>query len=160
MSDRVTLPMASATAAQLREFAQTVLGLDIPLTLAAPKIIALIASTGYDKADITIEDTLEAAPARKSRSAPVLVAESEPDEDRFITVLIDKTEGKGGDEPVFVSVNGRGMLIERGKPQRIRASYEEVLKNAVGTVYEQADGHAPLVPRDVLRFPFRVVGQG
>ena len=37
MSDRVSLPMASATAAQLREFAQTVLGLDIPLTLAAPK---------------------------------------------------------------------------------------------------------------------------
>ena len=147
----ITIPLADATAAQLRDFATTVLGLDIAPTSPAAAIRSKIEVAGYDK------DTIQVSNAVQVSATPAKAANADADDDEYVTILIEKQEDKAGDQPVWVSVNGRGLWIERGKPQRIKKFYEHALGNAKSTVFDQHDGHAELVARDVQRIPYRIV---
>jgi hypothetical protein len=159
MTDRIQVPMADATPAQLREFATTVLGIEVAPTTPAAGIRAKIGAAGWDKDTITIAGSSVPGPVITATKASDLAATGE---EGWSTVLIQKSNEKMGDQPVFVSVNGVGMFIERGRPSRIKNRYVEALQNAVETIYEQdtSDLRAPLIPRDVHRFPFSIISAG
>lgn len=66
-------------------------------------------------------------------------------------VTIHPTEGEGGADAVFVSLNGYAYQIPRGEPQEIPAEVLEILKNAQTTTYsvdtKTGDVKARTVPR-------------
>lgn len=74
-------------------------------------------------------------------------------------ILIPSTETQR--EDVFVQVNGVSFQIKRDVEVDIPTPVLEALNNAVQTVYTQTkrpDGEGyDMVPRDVMRFPYRVV---
>ena len=155
MTDRTQVALADATAAQLREFAQTVLGLDIPRNDTGISIRAKMNAAGYDKDYISVGPSVE-------RTQKVEVTAPVPEGEGYQTIIIQKSNEKAGDQPVWVGVNGVGMYIERGKKQRVKDRYVEALQNAIETIYDQdqSDPRAPLIPREVHRFPFSVVAVG
>lgn len=159
MTDRTQVALADATAAQLREFAQTVLGLEIAPTTPAAGIRAKIGAAGYDK-DIISVGQVTVVPTEHPHVGIHMATTSESE--GYSTVIIQKSNEKLGDQPVWVSVNGVGMFIERGKKSRIKNRYVEALQNAIEVIYEQdqSDLKAPLIPREVHRFPFSIVSVG
>ena len=67
--------------------------------------------------------------------APVAAIQTKQDKHRKVkeTILINipKSEKSGGNEPVFVGVQGTGYLIPRGIDVEVSPSIVEVLKNAI-----------------------------
>lgn len=69
------------------------------------------------------------------------------------TVTIHPTEGDGGSDAVFISINGYAYQIPRGMPVEVPAEVIEVLRNAKQTILSFGQGGA-LVERTVQRFAF------
>jgi hypothetical protein len=158
MSD-VTVKLSDATPAQLRYFAEVVLG--IPLgpnpNIKAETLIAKIASVGYQRDEIAVPESVGQPVATVTAAIATGEAPS-PEAEPVRTILINRSDEPGGDQPVWVSVNGRGMFIPRGVPAKIKQRYVDVLRNAVRTVYEQGSGtHDPIVARDVQAYPFSII---
>jgi hypothetical protein len=149
------LKIGECTAAQLRQYATEVCGLDnIPASSNRAAIHSRIIQTNPEAADPNYEIALVVTQrAEHARQEAVL-------NDEFVTILIMRTGETDGDKPVWVSVNGRGMFIERGKHSRIRRCYEEALRHAVQVVYDQdlSGGiPGPMVPREVQSYPYQII---
>ena len=71
------------------------------------------------------------------------------------TVTIHPTEGDGGSDAVFLSINGYAYQIPRGIPVQVPTEVIEVLRNAKQTIISFGQGGA-LVERTVQRFAFSV----
>ena len=71
------------------------------------------------------------------------------------TVTIHPTEGDGGSDAVFLSINGYAYQIPRGMPVEVPSEVIEVLRNAKQTILSFGQGGA-LVERTVQRFAFSV----
>ena len=69
-----------------------------------------------------------------------------------IRVVFHSQEGPGGDDDIFVAVNGRAYLIKREHEVNLPAEALEVLKNARQTVFEQSE--RGVVERDIQRFGY------
>lgn len=80
-------------------------------------------------------------------------------------VLIHSQEGPGGDQSVFVAVNGMGYNIPRNIPVPLPEPVIAALDNAVEIHYsrEQLDGKdsfGPVIERKVRRFPYSIQEKG
>ena len=151
MSKTVQKPIKEATNEDIRRFAAESLGIEIPTSASRAIILAKIQPV-WDKPHITVTET----------EAPIVDATAIPKnqdsaDDEKVEILIDRSEEAGGDEPVFASVNGRGIYIPRGEPAVIAARYVEVLQRAVKTVFHQVKGSNELIPREVPLYPFRIL---
>jgi hypothetical protein len=146
-SKRISL--IEATAEQLRDFATLNLGIEVPGKANKNAILGLI-SSAYDKDFIEVAET--DAPHDVERVAAPS-REATPDKRR---ILIQRSEEPGGGDPVFVGVNGKGMLIERGKPQLVPLPYIEALDHAIKYVYSQ-DEDLDMIRREVPSYPFSYV---
>ncbi len=70
-----------------------------------------------------------------------------------VVINIPKSEKAGGNEPVFVGVQGVGFLIPRGRDITVSPSIVEVLKNAItDNVTQDEDGE--MVHNDAPTYPF------
>lgn len=153
MSKIKTVALESATEEQLRTFASDNLGITLKDTDKRPAILARIRGA-WDKPEITVSDDDPTIPKAKAKAAP----NTDHGSNEFVTVLIERQEEPGGEEPVFLSVNGRALWVPRGEPARIRKPYFEVLKHSVKTVYEQ-NGTDEIRSRNVPMYPFRVISE-
>lgn len=81
--------------------------------------------------------------------------EKTPAEKR-VSVVFHSQEGPGGDDDIFVAVNGRAYLIKREREVSLPAEVLGVLKNARQTLFEQHGGR--VIPRDVQRYGYSVAG--
>jgi hypothetical protein len=163
MTEQTQVAIAEATASQLREFAQTVLGVDVAPTTPAAGIRAKIAAAGYDKDTIPVNVSGRPEKDRAERNiSEDFESINARDPEGFSTIIIQRSTEKMGDQPVWLCVNGVGLFVPRGIKARIKNKYIEVLENAIETIYEQDlnDLRAPLIPREVLRHPFSIVGIG
>lgn len=155
-----TILLADATKDEMQRFAIEHLGFQrSPNTILEETLRAKIAAA-WDKEEITIivqDEGTHQSVGQSAENAP----EAVKTDDEFVTINISKTEEDGGDQPVWASVNGRGMWIPRGEDVRVRKCYEHVLENAVRTVYDQkpaANGQpGEMVPRQAPAYPFRRV---
>lgn len=79
--------------------------------------------------------------------------------DEFVEVMIAVEEKSGGNEPVWVGVNGKGQWVPRGAPARVRRKYYEAFMNATRTVYDPLQGPLGGVSagRDVPTYPVSLV---
>jgi len=188
----VTILLEDATKPQLLEFAQISLGLEVGNFAKKDEILAIIKQAWHkDSITVTgwigIEDdppppeaytTLtqemdeeaktpadfgehdDAPPAKQDPS-------KNPDDpkhraNQMITIRIDTVDEPGGSDPVWVSCNGSGMWIPRGKDVQIKQKYVHILQNAVKTVYDQETDDAgnptgQLIGREVNSYPWRTL---
>lgn len=161
------IKIEEATAKQLRDFAELVLGLEIGGRETSQMMRGKIQAAGYSRD--TIADV--GAPAEGPTTAQVATSsdrrinpETRKPETRIIIMAEDKP---GGEDPVQVSVNGRLILIPRGEACWVEDPYVEVLRNAVEYVYDQYTGEdvgrsgvdlgGLKKPREVLSYPFQTV---
>ncbi|MBP2230823.1 hypothetical protein J2847_004132 [Azospirillum agricola] len=160
MSKDITVKIATATVEQLRYHAGVVLGLDLGPNpnIKAETLRAKISSAGYGRDEIVVPDSLGDAgetPAADQVPAHAVDPGSYQRGPRA-QILIERQEGPGGDRGVFVAVNGKSIIIPRGKPCDVGVPYVEALQNAVQTVYDM-DDEGNISSRDVPLYPMRVL---
>lgn len=155
MSKRI--PIHEATADQLRKFAQMQnLAISPNPNTGPDKIAAVIRQAGFEEIEVQ-DDPPEAVQAQSAPqpSSRAMAAQDHGDVP-LVEVLIERDEGVGGDRPVFLSVNGRGLLVERGKPQKIKYPYFLALQNAVKTAIDQDPNSGETMTREVPSYNWRV----
>jgi len=155
--------LAEATAAELREFARDALGMqDVKDTASKATLTAQITSA-WEQDYILIAPAADDTMAAR-RSAKQSFADETPDNHpEKATVHINISEEKGGDRPVELSVNGKNLLVARGKDQEISWPYYIALCNTVQHLFDPvpvsdtSNGGISPEPRKVLRYPFQRV---
>ena len=174
------IPMESATVAQLKDFAETMLGIKVPGNIGKMTLISKIRPAWKDPDIVVDEDDnrhLENAAAAAVGAAGdaarivddvELIAATERTGSNKIKVFgskidprillrINPNDSPGGDRPVFVSVNNVGILLPRDETIEIAYRYFEVLKNAVKTVAEENRDGEDLNFRAVRSYPYEVL---
>lgn len=148
------IPIAEATLAQLREFAQTHLGIELPPTANTAQARSQVRQA-WAKDEIYVLDEPESEQAKK----PTARLGKQTGEGK-VRLMINRTEEPGGDEPVPIGVNGRIMLVPRGEEVEIPRPYFLVLRNAIKHVYDMHPNGKELLekPREVPMYPFQVFG--
>ena len=155
------LPIAEAGTKELAAFARDNLGMNLPGNMLRENMLARIGAA-WDKDYITIPDYLSGEPEHMAGQAPkpVTAAQALPAKGK-VRIEMSVTEDAGGNEAVPVGVNGKIMLIPRGKPVDILRSYYLVLKNAVAHKYDPLpDGGINPVARKVSLYPFQLIAEG
>lgn len=74
----------------------------------------------------------------------------------YVTISIAKSDKPGGDEPVFVGVQGVGYTIPRGINIDVPASVVEILKNAMQDLVTQ-DEDGEIHHNHVLAYPYNII---
>lgn len=149
------IPLSEASEVQLRDFAEAYLGMTFPAN-TKPETIRAKVSAAWTKEHILVSEADENPKQTAPKAQPPKVNGSEAPEK--VKIIISRTDEAGGDEPVFVSVNGRGMLVPRGEEVEVPYPYFEVLNHAVKDVYEPLkDGGINPIPRKVPAYPFQRV---
>jgi hypothetical protein len=167
------IPVADATPAQLRHFAEVVLGLDgIKKTDTSTALRAKIAVV-YKGDTITVaEDEPEAADPAPVAAAPAVPVSDELGANglaggvingnpafKHKRVYIYGSEKPGGKEPVPLNVNGRQMYAPREQIIILAEPYIECLRNAREMVYDQDQKTGEMTSREVLAHTFEVRGE-
>ncbi|MBF0175715.1 MAG: hypothetical protein HQL63_02530 [Magnetococcales bacterium] len=137
----IKVSLAEASRVQMQEFARDVLGVTLTRNLGADAMRERIRQAGYEEIDVKEEQAEE----KKGQ-------EYQEDADT-VRIHLQRSDGKGGDRPVPVAVNGSLMLIPRGKAVRVPRKFVEALQNAKTTHFEQ-DEHGEFHPRETLSYPF------
>lgn len=154
------IPIREATEKELREFATGTLGISIKATAKLETVRARI-NAAWDKDEITVAD---AEPEKESEDraipqapTPITEAQKPPAED-MVRLIIHVTEEAGGSDPIQLGVNGKIMLVPRGKEVEIPKRFYEVLCHAITHKYESMpDGGMDPIPREVSLYPFQRV---
>lgn len=106
--------------------------------------------------------TLDSAPAQEAPSpkrGSAKVAGANHDvalSGKKAIVSIHPTDGEGGADAVFVSLNGYAYQIPRGEPQEIPVEVLEILKNAQTTTYRVDPRTSEVAERTVPRYAYTV----
>lgn len=143
-----SIPLSEATATQLADFAAANLGLDVQFRMGVDKIRAVMATAGYDKDFIEVD---EPQPAVAPRPAEAVAQR------KMVTIRIPNQESIGGKEPVPVGVNGKVYLIKRDTDVPVPVEVVHVLKNANRVVFDKGPNGEPINPTFVPTYPFSIV---
>lgn len=171
MKDVVSIPIAEATPAQMRDFATKFLNLDLPADASDDTVRSAVAAAqpgaaiifGFPANAPTEEE--EQREAARLASAPDDVVAAASDGDRQVGTLgrndprytihipVIETEDESGAMDVEVGVNGRAWQIKRGVDVSVPARVVEALKNARGlSIRHVPDMHGNV---DVTTTPFQ-----
>lgn len=149
------IPFNEATREQLFDYATNVLGLDVGQGTNNSRLIELIRKTNSGAQGIDVEATSEPIVRSAEITGPGRKAYST---DPTIEVNVNNQEGRGGDRPVPVSVNGDQILIRRNEWVKIPYRFYLAMMNAVQTTYEPITNDVgKMVDQkaiDQLAFPF------
>lgn len=148
-----TVSLDKATGAEMRAFASSHLGMDFKFNDANEKVRAAIRQA-WNKDEIVVDEPDE--PSAQTGTPPGPAQAAKEGDAEKVRVIIHITEESGGEESVPLGVNGRVMLVPRGKEEDLPPAYFEVLKNAVRHVFDALpDGGMSSVPRKVQAYPFQ-----
>lgn len=145
------ISIADASAKQLADYAETVLGLEgVDYRLGKAKIEEKMRAVLYDRDFIEVEEE-QAAIQRIEPPAS-------GNERRMATIYIHNQDKPGGTEPVPVAVNGRQLFIPRNANAVIPWEYYHALSNAKHFVYQQGpNGELIYPPAEVHEYPFSLI---
>jgi hypothetical protein len=150
------IPINTASKPQLRAFL-THLGGKPTNFMDEGKLIDAIRAQDFEESFIIVPDGAPVAgkPAKAATSKLGLSATvmQEP----LVSLTVHTSEGPGGKRAVFVGVNGRALLIPRGKrSDNVKLRYLQALENAVETKYEYDEDAKANLPRDMPSYNFQV----
>lgn len=107
----------------------------------------------------SIDDAPEtAAAAGATAEAPVageLIQHNEALSGVRKILTIHPESGEGGNQAVFIGLNGVGFQVPRGKPWNVPVELVNNLDNAEQTIYERND-KGEMIPRVAPRFAYTV----
>ena len=148
------IPVSEASATQLAHYASTQLGIDCQFREGRDKILAKMATVGFNDSEIEVEDDTPPAPTETfvgtSSDAPAGPRKTK-------RIMIPQSNEPGGKEAVPVGVNGRVARIKRGIPVDVPVEYVEVLQNAQRVVFDKDENGAPINPTLVPTHPFSIL---
>lgn len=156
-----TKPIADATAEELRTFAQVALGLEIEGTENRNVVLSRMRDAGHnpDAEGYRIATFDRPDPVRKDQATDGREWREDPghkDGGRWYHAInIAAAPVEGGDRAVPVRVNGRTMLIPRGKRVMVPEEYVEAIRNASETIWNMTE-HGLSDPREVPSYPYAV----
>jgi hypothetical protein len=164
-SNLIKKPIAEATDSELAYFANTVLGLGVPENSTRSALLAAIEATGQHKT-VECPKPTKAASRRAETAAKTSNAEDDrsfdpddeydPMEHDLIELYLQPVQERGGDRPYPFSVNGRTMLIPRGRNVLVKRKYLEILDNAKVKVTDVDQNGLPTGQREVHAHAFTV----
>ena len=140
----MSINLATATKPELKAYAFEELGLNLPLTMGEPKMIDRILEACKKKGIDPPKNKIEAKTSKTKKQ-------------KYITVNIAKQPGDGGGEPAFVGVQGKGILIPRGRNIEIPYPYAVALENARQSIWTQ-DEDGVMHEEIVYQYPYQLVG--
>lgn len=160
-----TIPADQADAATLRKYAEVAFGLDIVPQTNRESIIAKLKAAGWPGETVRVFTSAPSGPVapRKPGDPPaeaIFVQRRGGREREFICVYIHAGEGKAGQLPVPVMVNGRALAIPRETPSLIPAEFHGALCDAKVQIYTGGidDAGRPkgleTAPRETASYPF------
>lgn len=150
----MSIDIDKAEPQELKDYAINELGLALSLTMRAETMRQKIRDRQQElNKGAGNEDPPSAKVAKGDKSSAKARA-------NYVTINIARSQEKGGGQPVFVGLNGKGFTIPRGIPIAVPPGVEYILRGAKQTVYEyEGEGSdQKLVPREVLTYPYQVVG--
>ncbi len=155
------IKIADATAAQLKTFAATVLGLDnISPNASRATVLARVQQAYSDDAFTLGISPIVGSPLFDTGSGVQSVQSEEcpPEEGKakFYHVKIHQGSGEGGIHPVFLSANGKVKYVNRGVVEKLSEAFMEVLRNATQTQYFQKPGET-MNSTEVPAYPYTIV---
>lgn len=143
--------IVDANATEVAEFAKVHFGLEgVRHTMGKDKILAELAKVGFSADEITVEAP-QAPASPKSDKVDYGSAER-------IRIFINEQDGPGGSDPVFLAVNGRGILVPRGKEAVVRKPYVEVLQHAVKRIPIKNAQELITGWREVPMYQYQILG--
>jgi hypothetical protein len=161
------IPITDASVSDLREFASTIMGLEIKENAPKPAIIAQLKSAGYAADYITLTTfaqmptvshlTENGSPQRRATGRKRRDLDGNDYEVFEEKINVHTSEQPGGDKPFPVSVNGVTMLLPRGQDIWVPTEFIEALNNAVYWVYPEWDGTGEgglSEPQNVKAYPY------
>ena len=153
-----TIPITEATEPQLRSFAIDTLGFTINATAKIETVRARI-QQAWNKPEIPIQESKPEPPQAETKAGPQPVTDAQrAPGDGMVRLILGVTEEAGGADDVQVGVNGKVMLVPRGKEIEIPEAYFESLAHAVTHKYDALpDGGMNPIPRKVQLYPFQVL---
>ena len=158
MSRNAKRPLNSLTDAEMARYCQVVQNMPVEHTTSRARMMAGLAAIGI-KGDTLVDIPAAAGPGPTPTPAiPPSAPGADPDE--FVLINVHASEMPGGQEPVFVGVNGTGIWIPRAQPVRIKRKFMQSLAHAVRTVHDPDLANplgGTLPPRDVPDYPFSVM---
>ncbi len=108
----------------------------------------------------TMRDKIYARCKELNIDPPVKAVQTRHDKAKKLTntvlINIPKSERNGGNEPVFVGVQGTGYLIPRGMDVEVSPAIVEVLKNGITDNISQ-DEEGELVHDETPTIPYSVI---
>ncbi|MDE4189669.1 hypothetical protein [Phaeobacter gallaeciensis] len=131
--------VSKANLTQLTQFAELMMGLEVPEGAKKDDIKVLIETAGWTKDTIpTLKKSSEIPAVSDSNGKPrprEFMHEFGGKERKCVAIVIPEQEKPGGAEPVPVSCNGVQLYIPRNEPHAIPVEYVEILENAEKFVY-------------------------
>ncbi len=157
--DRIEID--DATADQLRTFAGQILGIEIGGRENKPTMIGKMAEVGYAMSFITLPPsapTPSGGPSVHQGAFNIRPSPDNPDV-KEVRIIIHTKDEPGGDRAVPVNVNGKQMLVPRGKEVWVPEHFVEALDHAEENIYNEYstdDGTLGGLqkPRVVKAYPF------
>lgn len=146
--------LADASVEELRNFAQVSLGLEIEGTENRNVVLARMRQAGYNPD----AEGFRVAIFTMSEPAPTGMPEGgreKRDGRWYQAITVHASPEEGGDRPLPVRVNGKTMLIPRGKREMVPEEYVEAIRNAKETVYNM-NSHGLSDPREVPSYPHAI----
>jgi len=140
------IELATATRDELVAYAKDVKGMEFPKNIKTETLRSRL--NGQPVVSVSNEALDTAVPAAK------------PDAIKMMDIIIQESDEDSGD--VFVGVNGRSFLIQRGEKVTVPEHVVEVLCNAKKKLYrtkvDRSTGASSLESREVLAYQFSIVG--
>lgn len=102
------------------------------------------------------DEAQDAAVAQKS-AAPIVVGKNTDTalSGKRVDITIFPTEGAGGNDAVFVSLNGYAYQIPRGEPQSVPVEVAEIIRNAKTTLSISGE-KGGITERTIQRYSFQI----
>lgn len=155
------VPLAEASTEQIKEFAETTLGIEIHANSKPETARAKIADA-WDKDFILVGESEPRDDVPEPGQGPLPVSKGQmAPKPGYVRVYIPQSDSPGGRDHVELSVNGRAMLVARDKNQDIKYPYFEALRNAVKAIYDPLpEGGISTTPRMVPHYNFQLIALG
>ena len=156
MTKRQTKTVEEASTAELRDFADISLGLEVEGNENRAVILSKMRASHFDPdaegARIVIHEKPKPA-AEHVQEGAVEYREENGKKRKYVAVTLHASDGVGGDRPVPYRVNGVAMLVPRGKRSWVPEEYVEAMKNAQQTQYRfTSNGIEPI--GEIPSYPF------
>ena len=146
------IPIDIMNATALAEHVVANMGLEVNPRLGVAGIKAKLAQAGFPTDFIEIDDGKEDVPVRRVEPPRARHIECK----RSVQLRIEPQEKPGGNDKVFLSVNGVAMLIPRAQTCWVDYRYYEALQNAVAHIAETDENSNITGYRKVPEYPVSV----